>query len=219
MFKCEHECPGRTKDSVCGGRGKCDLAKGGQTKCLCSKGYGGRTCSESCPFKAIGKGEPVPCSGKGSCVPKGSAMQCMCKEGWLGKDCSIPCPTSASGEICGKRGMWLLSSTGKTAKCECKAGYIGLECAQVCPKSDAGAVCSGNGKCSLKDNTAECKCNVGFSGKDCETRICTTENSLFDAKTSRCLCEAGFTCCSQKKLMAMMESERSTEDQLEELEY
>merc|ERR1711865_1084729 len=95
--KCAVMC---AKDSVCGGRGKCDLAKGGQTKCLCSKGYGGRTCSESCPFKAIGKGEPVPCSGKGSCVPKGSAMQCMCKEGWLGKDCSIPCPTSASGEIC-----------------------------------------------------------------------------------------------------------------------
>merc|ERR1711957_1157727 len=182
MFKCEHECPGRTKDSVCGGRGKCELAKGGQTKCLCSKGYGGRTCSESCPFKAIGKGEPLPCSGKGSCVPKGSAMQCMCKEGWLGKDCSIPCPTSASGEICGKcdekcplglnkqicgkNGECKADATGK-AVCKCEAGFMGPGCSMQCPKHK-GATCGGQGECFADGGVAKCKCKQGFMGLKCE---------------------------------------------------
>jgi hypothetical protein len=50
----------------------------------------------------------------------------------------------------------------------------------------------------LKDNVAQCKCNAGHSGKDCESRVCSTANSLFDSKTSRCLCEPGYTCCSRK---------------------
>jgi len=257
-LKCEHECPGRTKDSVCGGVGKCELGKEGQTKCLCNSGYGGTTCSESCPFKKTEgiNGKDMPCFDKGSCVQKGDAMQCECKEGWLGKDCSIPCPTSVSGEICGNRGMCLLSTKdedgGKRvqnavnkAKCECKDGFVGRGCAQVCPTGDDGAVCSnhgkcmahgasaicrcskshagatcskgcpvdkngvicnGNGKCSLKDNSAQCECFSGFTGKDCETLICTTANSLFDSTTNRCLCERGYTCCSQKKLMALMQA-------------
>jgi len=50
-------------------------------------------------------------------------------------------------------------------------------------------------------------CNVGRSGNACGTKICGTENSLFDAKESRCLCEPGYTCCSAQKLAMLMNTD------------
>jgi hypothetical protein len=58
-----------------------------------------------------------------------------------------------------------------------------------------------------------CVCNPGHSGKDCEHRVCATANALFDTKTSRCLCEPGYTCCSRKALDA---APTTAEDELSE---
>jgi hypothetical protein len=66
----------------------------------------------------------------------------------------------------------------------------------------------------LKNNKAVCKCNAGHSGKDCDRRVCSTANSIFDSKTSRCTCEPGYTCCSKKKLERIMAQE--TTDDLSE---
>lgn len=242
---CQYECPGRTAESSCSARGKCLMVgdskgKGFSTKCLCSKGFGGRICEKSCPFKAIGSSKSQPCAGQGDCVATPEkGMKCMCKKGWLGADCSVPCPTSKNGEICSRRGMCTPSEDGKTAKCDCKEGFVGPACSQPCPreggslcsghgkcsfnamdntaackchkdfagascsescpKDENGTICSGQGTCKLKDNEAVCQCNPGFSGKDCEVRVCSTPNSLFDGKTSRCLCEPGYTCAPRPK--------------------
>jgi hypothetical protein len=61
-----------------------------------------------------------------------------------------------------------------------------------------------------------CECNAGFSGKDCEHRVCSTANSLFDTKTSRCLCEPGYTCCSRKEGAAPSSVEDLDDDSLAE---
>jgi hypothetical protein len=36
--------------------------------------------------------------------------------------------------------------------------------------------------------------------------VCATANSLFDTKTSRCLCEPGYTCCSRQSVQAEAET-------------
>jgi fibrillin 1 len=256
--KCQHECPGRTKNSVCGGKGKCLVtADGANAVCHCEAGYGGRACKQSCPFSKTEDGKSQYCFGKGECVANGNAMKCACKKGWLGEDCSIPCPTSLSGEICSNRGMCFPQETEGKAKCECKEGFVGKACSLSCPRGDEGSICSGHGKCrahgnsavckchkdftggtcskgcpkdkdgticsgfgrcALKDNMAQCECNVGHTGKHCENRVCGTENSLFDEKTSRCLCEPGYTCCSAKKLSMLMSTESESTATVQSLE-
>lgn len=50
----------------------------------------------------------------------------------------------------------------------------------------------------MQGGGAVCKCVSGFSGKDCNERVCGSENSFFNDKISKCNCESGFTCCSKE---------------------
>ena len=52
--------------------------------------------------------------------------------------------------------------------------------------------------CQLKGGGAVCKCVPGYSGKDCNERVCGSQNSFFNPKISKCNCELGFTCCSKE---------------------
>merc|ERR1712072_1372427 len=210
---CEQSCPfkkatsGKSKGKTvpCFGKGDCVANKTGM-KCMCKKGWLGKDCSSPCPTSKNGE----ICSRRGLCTLSSKKKpKCDCKDGYIGRSCSATCPRSA-GKICSGHGK-CISGKGGTAGCKCHKDYAGATCSQGCPKDKNGTICNGNGKCQLKNNKAICKCNAGHQGKDCEQRVCSTANSLFDKKTSRCLCEPGYPCCSRKKMAMIMASE-STDD-------
>merc|ERR1712216_590794 len=208
---CEQSCPfkkatsGKSKGKTvpCFGKGDCVANKTGM-KCMCKKGWLGKDCSAPCPTSKNGE----ICSRRGLCTMSTKKKpKCDCKDGYIGRSCSATCPRSA-GKICTGHGK-CISGKGGTAACKCHKDYAGATCSEGCPKDKNGTICNGNGKCQLKNNKAICKCNAGRTGKDCEHRVCSTANSLFDKKTSRCLCEPGYTCCSRKKLQMIMAKEET----------
>jgi len=190
---CEESCPAKG-GKACFGNGECVTTPDKAMKCMCKKGWLGKDCSIPCPVSKNGQ----ICSERGMCTfsEDESSAKCDCKDGFEGPSCSHTCPVS-SGKICSGHGKCDFNKAEGTAACKCADEFTGATCSQTCPADENGTICSGNGKCSLKDNQAVCKCNAGHTGKDCEHRVCGTANSLFDTKTSRCLCEAGYTCCSR----------------------
>lgn len=71
---CEAKCPGTSVENgaviMCNGHGTCS-----DDKCICSKGYYGEDCNQSCPG-LIEDAETLECSGNGVCNP--STLQCEC---------------------------------------------------------------------------------------------------------------------------------------------
>lgn len=209
---CEQSCPFKQhagKSVPCFGQGDCVATPESTMKCMCKKGWLGDDCSVPCPTSKNGE----VCSRRGMCTPTEDkkAAQCDCKDGYVGPSCSHICPKS-NGAICAGHGKCSFDARDGGAVCKCAKDFAGATCSESCPKDENGTICNGNGSCKLKDNLAVCECNAGFSGKDCEHRVCSTANSLFDTKTSRCLCEPGYTCCSRQSMEAGAAPAKTVED-------
>lgn len=84
---CEAKCPGTHMDNgavvMCNGHGTCS-----DDKCICSKGYYGEDCSQSCPG-LLEDAETLECNGNGVCNP--STLQCECiNETFESSNCRSP---------------------------------------------------------------------------------------------------------------------------------
>lgn len=68
---------------MCNGHGTCS-----DDKCICSKGYYGEDCSQSCPG-LLEDAETLECNGNGVCNP--STLQCECiNETFESSNCRSP---------------------------------------------------------------------------------------------------------------------------------
>lgn len=84
---CEAKCPGTHMDNgavvMCNGHGTCS-----DDKCICSKGYYGEDCGQSCPG-LLEDAETLECNGNGVCNP--STLQCECiNETFESSNCRSP---------------------------------------------------------------------------------------------------------------------------------
>jgi len=205
---CRKQCPGLQEDgTVCSGRGKCSATKNGAT-CACKKGFLGAGCNVMCPQDQFGN----ICAGAGKCkLTKNKdgleSAKCVCAPGRVNYNCDTSCPSNtADGTVCSGHGSCDIKQKTDTygnvalsAVCNCKKNYLGVDCFHGCPTAKGNAnACSGHGSCKLQGGGAVCKCTPGYSGKDCNERVCGSQNSFFNPKISKCNCELGFTCCSKE---------------------
>ena len=141
---------------------------------------------------------PAACNFNGNCSVTG---RCSCFSGWEGNDCGLrSCPVGYNVadiayakdsahvlETCSGRGV----CEHATSTCICEPGWSGYNCG----KSACTNGCSGRGQCiSLgvastiydgylynhttsytrwdADTIYGCKCDTGYSGADCQERVC-----------------------------------------------
>lgn len=213
---CKKQCPGLQEDgTVCSGRGTCAATASGAT-CTCRKGFLGAGCDIMCPKDQFGN----ICAGAGKCrIKKGKdgveGAQCACAPGRVNYNCDTACPANtADGTVCSGHGSCSIKQETDNygvvqlkAACQCSDNYLGTDCFHGCPTAKGNAnACSGHGTCALQGGGAVCKCVNGYSGKDCNSRVCGSQKSFFNARIAKCNCEAGFTCCSKEK--STMDKER-----------
>ena len=127
----------------------------------------------------------VPCSGKGTCDPKGGV--CTCFPNYEGMACERSiCPNSCSGRGLCLTEQALANTAGATyatpwdaqaqVGCLCDLGFRGPDCSLIeCPGgadvllgsgSTMGHDCSGRGVCDYTSGL--CGCFTGFFGYRCE---------------------------------------------------
>ncbi|XP_069093338.1 tenascin-X isoform X3 [Pleurodeles waltl] len=145
---------------LCSQHGKFDFDK---CRCVCERGWGGPTCSESsCPDS---------CNDRGTCMDS----ECICHEGFTGESCEL----TICLDDCNDQGRCI------GGKCVCFPGYTGPACGdQSCPDN-----CRGHGKC-IKDS---CVCDPGYTGPDCSTKVCPDNcRDRGKCLNGSCVCESGF---------------------------
>eukprot|EP00759_Apiculatamorpha_spiralis_P009103 PhF_6_TR15925/c0_g1_i1/m.24680 len=176
---------------ACGGHGKCNDGISGDGLCVCQNDFAGPTCQECRTGYALigGKctacpGDPIPCLGRGTCVPSSTGPTCQCS-GFTGTDCSVPCPLY-NGVSCNGMPCVLSSTVPRFGVCQCERGtehmagfacercsegYYGARCNGICP---GGVVtpCSLVGVC---ERNGTCTCNAGYSGSRCNI-VCPRNN-------------------------------------------
>eukprot|EP00906_Rhabdomonas_costata_P038727 RCo054773 len=145
-------CPGYSSiyPLGCSGHGVCQSISG---LCKCSDGYGGSTCSQTCPVL-----NSLPCGGssRGTCEP--ATGTCTCVSGYFyGSACEVSCPGADTFSVCSQRGKCVYN--GATASCNCSSGFAGTNCQLECP-GGSGFPCYGHGTCSVVD--ASCTCQTNF---------------------------------------------------------
>jgi len=208
---CLSMCPGLQEDgSACSGRGTCNAGETEQdpATCTCHDGHKGAGCEVKCPGDQFGN----ICSGAGKCElrtgPTGDeSAECACFPGRVNYNCDTACPSNtADGTVCSGHGECDIKQNTDNygnvrleATCTCQDGYLGNDCFHGCPTAPGNTNdCSGHGICKLQGGAAICKCSSGWSGGDCNERVCGSLQSFFNKDISKCTCEAGFTCCSRE---------------------
>ncbi|XP_078501996.1 tenascin-X isoform X4 [Lissotriton helveticus] len=145
---------------LCSQHGKFDF---GKCLCVCEKGWGGPTCSESsCPDN---------CNDRGTCLDS----ECICHDGFTGESCEM----TTCLDDCNDQGRCI------GGKCVCFPGYTGPACGdQACPDN-----CRGHGKC-IKES---CVCDPGYTGPDCSAKACPDNcGGRGKCLIGSCVCEVGF---------------------------
>jgi len=165
------------------------------------------------------------CAGAGKCRLKKNpggveSAECVCAPGRVNYNCDTACPANtADGTVCNGHGTCDIKQTTDNygnvklkAMCTCAKNYLGTDCFHGCPTAKGNAnACSGHGSCKLMGGAAVCNCVPGYSGKDCNSRVCGSQNSFFNPKISKCNCESGYTCCSKESSSAEKERDAAIE--------
>lgn len=152
------------------------------------------------------------CAGAGKCKLRQGAdgvasAECVCFPGRVNYNCDTACPSNtADGTVCSGHGSCDIKQQTDNygnvrleAVCTCKPGFLGTDCFHGCPTAKGNTNdCSGHGVCKLEGGAAICKCSSGYSGKDCNERVCGSQNSFYNKDISKCTCETGYTCCSRE---------------------
>lgn len=151
----------------CSGHGLCVLNNESRPYCDCEIGYAGAGCS------AISD----PCGGcaHGYCL-EGT---CMCTGPYSGTHCDVYNGTldtkCAALKYCNGHGVCVQSPDNEEdMSCKCFEMFGGAACDilegvdTMCPN-----FCSGNGKCPY----AQCECNPGWTGPDCATPACKSDEA------------------------------------------
>ncbi|RMC01943.1 hypothetical protein DUI87_21105 [Hirundo rustica rustica] len=165
------DCSLRCEDCLHGGR--CNSERSG---CVCTPGWAGVICNETCPPGTFGRGcaGACQCRNGGSCDP--GTGQCRCPPGVLGRLCEDGCPKGFFGKNCNK--PCNCANKGHCHRlygaCLCDPGLYGRFCHLTCPRWAFGAGCSEECQC-VKEHTLECSprngsctCQPGYHGKKCQ---------------------------------------------------
>uniref|UniRef100_A0A663MES8 Multiple EGF like domains 6 n=1 Tax=Athene cunicularia TaxID=194338 RepID=A0A663MES8_ATHCN len=205
-----NDCSLSCEDCLNGGR--CNSEHSG---CVCSPGWTGIICNETCSPGTYGRGcaSTCKCQNGGSCDP--IMGQCRCPPGVLGKLCEDGCPKGLFGKNCNK--PCNCANNGYCHRlygaCLCDPGLYGRFCHLTCPRWAFGAGCSEECQC-VKEHTLECdarngtctckpgyhgkkcqkECSPGFYGAGCKLRCNCSTDVLCDRETGICKhpCPLGF---------------------------
>lgn len=175
--------------------------------CQCFAGYGGFSCSFSCPLGLFGKYCQYNCLCKNNATCDALSGKCRCSDGWKGLYCDRGCKSGNYGkdclEICKCNNGDCHHVSGK---CKCHTGWTGDSCSDLVQDLNTTkkiCVCLNNGICG-QDNVT-CKCTSGFIGKKCEnvcslgywgpncSQLCSCSNgATCNHITGECICLPGF---------------------------
>ena len=150
-------------DRVCHNHGYCDRSGG----CVCTKGWGGRHCSEPvCDPQCLNGGY---CSAPGLCECPSGFQGPRCEGGV----CSAPCEN---------RGKCVQRNT-----CHCRPGYYGTHC----QFSKCVVPCLNGGHCR---GVNKCRCEAGFTGDHCQVVATPQHSGEEHSVCSREECRAARRC-------------------------
>ncbi|XP_035524123.1 multiple epidermal growth factor-like domains protein 10 [Morone saxatilis] len=175
---------------------------------ICSPGYFGHRCSQTCPHCVHSNGPCHHVTGQCDCLPgfKGALCNEVCPSGRFGKNCAWSCSCTNNG-----------TCNPIDGSCQCYPGWIGSDCSQPCPPGQWGpncihtCNCHNGAYCSAYDGECKCtpgwtglyctqRCPLGFYGKDC-SQTCQCRNGAdCDHISGQCTCRTGFMGlhCEQK---------------------
>ena len=136
---CEAKCPGTHMDNgavvMCNGHGTCS-----DDKCICSKGYYGEDCGQSCPG-LLEDAEPLECMATVSAtLPHYNASAST-----RPSNHQIVAPPSLSHLGACTSSSCSPGTCSPSGQCDCPMGFTGPTCSPVC---DSATTCSGHGLCN-----------------------------------------------------------------------
>ncbi|CUE72685.1 transmembrane protein, putative, partial [Bodo saltans] len=164
--------------------------------CVCSRGYWGDACGNTCPG-----GAASPCSNHGECST--DTGECTCDGTAYGLACEYPCP-GGYNDPCSGSGV-----CGPTGACSCFAStalgfFAGAACDRCAPYY-SGDAC--NVSCDPRTGAVvgkSCVCAAGFVGADCslacplsddDGSVCSGRGACRAAASgtyAECVCEANY---------------------------
>ncbi|KAF5307311.1 hypothetical protein FQR65_LT07027 [Abscondita terminalis] len=175
--------------------------------CKCENGYGGSTCSFSCPLSLYGKLCEHDCLCKNNATCDALTGKCTCSKGWRGTHCERPCETGTYGEDCLEackcdRG----ECDPVTGDCNCAPGWTGKFCTfriQKLKTKQSVCTCRNGGSCTLYNKGCKCtpgwignnceqKCDTGYWGPNCSEKCSCFKDGICDHITGKCICPSGY---------------------------
>ncbi|KAI3382076.1 hypothetical protein SNEBB_000637 [Seison nebaliae] len=138
-------------------------------ECRCFNNFIGKNCEKKKP-----KCDAFPCGNNGECIELSNDYKCKCFSGYTGKNCQspishIPVP---SCHIC-----WM-------NVCGCSE--------HVCQRNP----CMNQGKCYPMHYSYRCDCPVGYTGRNCQTKIfqCSSDYCLHGGTCEQYYCQKRCFC-------------------------
>ncbi|XP_074662760.1 prolow-density lipoprotein receptor-related protein 1-like isoform X2 [Tubulanus polymorphus] len=160
--------PDRCTADYCKHGGTCHISPKKQRKCVCAKGYTGKTCqTEACHGQE-------PCKNGGTCIPENPKL-CKCPKQFKGDKCETDRCFENNRDYCNSKksqGFCRVNNATGDLYCKCTAWFSGDRCqfkksiATLCKD-----YCLNGGKCVLNDTTPvtpHCECEKGTTGERCE---------------------------------------------------
>ncbi|KAG1679191.1 Protein draper [Nymphon striatum] len=191
----------------------------GPDTCNCEPGYGGDTCSISCPKGKWGPKCSRNCSCENGATCNPVLGNCTCTPGWIGAHCNTSCNASFYGhkclEVC--RCLNGASCDHISGKCDCTPGYtgplfalskdrystavavmdvLGVFTPESCTrmaKIDKGDVRVRRRIKGVRQKLCEKKCPEGKHGKECASECHCQNGGTCDHVTGKCLCTTGWS--------------------------
>uniref|UniRef100_M3YKH0 Multiple EGF like domains 10 n=1 Tax=Mustela putorius furo TaxID=9669 RepID=M3YKH0_MUSPF len=173
-------------------------------KTICSPGFYGHRCSQTCPQCVHSSGPCHHITGLCDCLPGFTGALCneVCPSGRFGKNCAGVCTCTNNG-----------TCNPIDRSCQCYPGWIGSDCSQLSPNSCFwgrcfclhSLYCAKYSTAQRPQGSVSCisctdGCPLGFYGKDCAL-ICQCQNGAdCDHISGQCTCRTGFMGkhCEQK---------------------
>eukprot|EP00794_Sanderia_malayensis_P013814 gene13814-15259_t len=167
-------------------------------KCHCPYWYSGRYCE-----KRSHPCESSPCQNNATCydyyVWNPSTYYCECRPGSSGKNCETAY-NACSNNPCQYGNCTVVNND---FKCVCPPWHSGRYCEYSISKPCSSQSCSNRGNCingpvptAIRPATYTCNCSLGYTGKDCETKINYCVNNTCDKTgTLQCRSHDGYYTC------------------------
>uniref|UniRef100_A0A8C2BWC6 Multiple EGF-like-domains 10 n=1 Tax=Cyprinus carpio TaxID=7962 RepID=A0A8C2BWC6_CYPCA len=205
-LKCDRKCPCHASNTLTAAAAvngvcvslSCHPMSG---ECLCSPGWSGLYCNETCAPGLYGEACQQICRCQNGADCHSVSGECVCAPGfkvqlqkdtlcvgWWGLGCNLTC-------VCGNGG----ACSALDGRCSCTPGWRGDRCDQHCqgrwgPNCSLSCNCKNGASCSPDEGA--CECAPGFRGTTCQRSECSnTSHACLSRRALSVFSSALFSSC------------------------